>query len=108
MASIRIRKILKNERETKFRCRKQRGAFNFDSLTPLRIFLPMIPSSKIAIVHDWLTGMRGGEKVLEVLCELYPDATLFTLVHKKGSLSPAIERMKIRTSYLQSLPGGLS
>ena len=29
---------------------------------------------KIALVHDWLTGMRGGEKCLEVFCELYPDA----------------------------------
>ena len=35
---------------------------------------------KVAIVHDWLTGMRGGEKVLEAICELYPDATLHTLV----------------------------
>ena len=81
---------------------------DFDSPRPVCIFLAMVPSSKIAIVHDWLTGMRGGEKVLEILCELYPEATLFTLVHKKGSCSPAIERMKIRTSYLQSLPGGLS
>ena len=36
---------------------------------------------RIALVHDWLTGMRGGEKVLEVLCERFPDAELFTLVH---------------------------
>ena len=34
---------------------------------------------KIALVHDWLTGMRGGEKALEVLCERFPDAELFTL-----------------------------
>ena len=39
---------------------------------------------RVALVHDWLTGMRGGEKVLEVLCELYPDADLFTLFHKRG------------------------
>ena len=56
------------------------------------------------MVHDWLTGMRGGEKVLEVLCELFPDATLFTLLHNIGSTSPAIERMKIRTSFVQHLP----
>ena len=36
---------------------------------------------RIALVHDWLTGMRGGEKALEVLCERFPDAELFTLVH---------------------------
>ena len=43
----------------------------------------------MALVHDWLTGMRGGEKVLEALCELYPDAPLYTLVHVPGSVSPA-------------------
>src|SRR3989304_6338828 len=60
--------------------------------------------ARVALVHDWLTGMRGGEKVLEVLCELYPDATLFTLIHNPGSVSPLIERMRIRTSFLQSAP----
>ncbi len=59
---------------------------------------------KVAIIHDWLTGMRGGEKCLEVFCELFPGATLFTLVHKKGSVSPAIEKMDIRTSFLQKFP----
>jgi glycosyltransferase involved in cell wall biosynthesis len=63
---------------------------------------------KIAIVHDWLTGMRGGEKCLEVFCELFPRATLFTLVHRKGALSPAIESMEIRTSFIQKLPGALT
>ncbi len=63
---------------------------------------------KIALVHDWLTGMRGGEKVLEVLCELFSDATLFTLVHNKGSVSPTIEKMKIRTSIIQHLPNSAS
>jgi glycosyltransferase involved in cell wall biosynthesis len=59
---------------------------------------------KIAFVHDWLTGMRGGEKVLEVLCERFPDAELFTLVHMRGSVSPTIERLPIHTSFIQSLP----
>jgi glycosyltransferase involved in cell wall biosynthesis len=48
--------------------------------------------------------MRGGEKVLEVLCELYPDATLFTLLHNKGAMSSTIENMKIHTSFVQNLP----
>jgi glycosyltransferase involved in cell wall biosynthesis len=60
---------------------------------------------KVALVHDWLTGMRGGEKVLEMLCERYPDAELFTLLHTRGSVSPAIERLTIHTSALQRLPG---
>ena len=59
---------------------------------------------RVALVHDWLTGMRGGEKVLEGLCELYPDADLFTLFHQPGSVSPLIERHRIQTSWLQRLP----
>jgi glycosyltransferase involved in cell wall biosynthesis len=59
---------------------------------------------RVALVHDWLTGMRGGEKVLEGLCELYPDADLFTLFHQPGSVSPLIERHRIQTSWLQHLP----
>lgn len=59
---------------------------------------------KVAIVHDWLTGMRGGEKVLEAICELYPEATLYTLVHVRGSVSPRIERHRIRRSPVQWLP----
>jgi len=59
---------------------------------------------KVALVHDWLTGMRGGEKVLEALCEQYPDADILTLFHVPGSVSPAIERHRIITSSLQKLP----
>jgi glycosyltransferase involved in cell wall biosynthesis/O-antigen ligase len=59
---------------------------------------------RVALVHDWLTGMRGGEKVLERLCGLFPDADIFTLVWKRGSVSPAIERHAITTSFLQRLP----
>ena len=62
------------------------------------------PAPRVAIVHDWLTGMRGGEKVLEEICLLYPDATIFTLVRVKGSVSPVIERHPIRTSWVQRLP----
>ena len=60
---------------------------------------------QVALVHDWLTGMRGGEKCLEVFCELFPEADLFTLVHVPGSVSPTIERHRIHTSLLQRLPG---
>jgi|TARA_B110000438_G_C15730056_1_gene613825 glycosyltransferase involved in cell wall biosynthesis len=59
---------------------------------------------KIAIVHDWLTGMRGGEKCLEVLCTLYPSADLFTLLHIPGSVSSTIESHSIHTSFIQNLP----
>jgi glycosyltransferase involved in cell wall biosynthesis len=59
---------------------------------------------RLAIVHDWLTGMRGGEKALEVVCERFPNAEIFTLVHVRGSVSPTIERLRIHTSFVQRLP----
>jgi glycosyltransferase involved in cell wall biosynthesis len=61
-------------------------------------------SRRVAIVHEWFTSMRGGEKCVEALCEVYPDATLFVLLHTKGSVSPIIERMPIRTSWIGRLP----
>ncbi len=59
---------------------------------------------KVALVHDWLNGMRGGEKCLEVLCEIFPEAHLYTLFHQKGKLSPTIEAMDIRSSWLRRMP----
>lgn len=59
---------------------------------------------RITLVHDWLTGMRGGEKCLEALCRRWPDARLFTLLHRPGSVSPAIDQLGPRTSFLQLLP----
>ena len=63
-----------------------------------------IESVKVALVHDWLTGMRGGEKVLESLCDMFPSAPIFTLVHIRGSVSAKIESHPIRTSFLQRAP----
>jgi glycosyltransferase involved in cell wall biosynthesis len=59
---------------------------------------------RVALVHDWLTGLRGGERVLEQLCQLYPGADVFTLVHVPGSCGPIIERHHITTSFLQRMP----
>jgi glycosyltransferase involved in cell wall biosynthesis len=61
--------------------------------------------SRVALVHDWLTGMRGGEKVLDAICEVYPDAPLYTLVRKPGAVNARIESRRIRTSLAQRLPG---
>lgn len=65
---------------------------------------PLNVPGRVVLVHDWLTGMRGGEKVLESICRLFPAADLYTLVHKRGSVSPLIESRRIRTSVLQILP----
>jgi glycosyltransferase involved in cell wall biosynthesis len=59
---------------------------------------------RVVLVHDWLTGMRGGEKCLEVLCEIFPRADLYTLVHVPGSVAPAIEARRVVTSFVQRLP----
>ena len=50
------------------------------------------PRRAVALVHDWLTGMRGGEKVLEALCELYPDAAALHAGPRAGRGVAAIER----------------
>jgi glycosyltransferase involved in cell wall biosynthesis len=60
---------------------------------------------RVVLVHDWLTGMRGGEKCLERLCRRWPRAPLYTLLHAPGSVSPVIEGRRIVTSPLQRLPG---
>jgi glycosyltransferase involved in cell wall biosynthesis len=59
---------------------------------------------RVALVHDWLTGMRGGEKVLEAIAELYPDAAIHSLLHVRGTVSPALERQSRYRSFVQWLP----
>lgn len=60
--------------------------------------------AQITLVHDWLTGMRGGEKCLEILCRRWPSARLYTLLYKQGSVGPIIGSHRIVTSFLQRLP----
>ena len=59
---------------------------------------------RVALVHDWLTGMRGGERVLERVARNFPGADLFTLVWRRGSVSQELERHRIHTSFLDRLP----
>lgn len=59
---------------------------------------------RVALVHDWLTGMRGGERVLEVFLEHYPGAEIHTLIHVPGSVSAAIAGTRPRTSFVDRLP----
>jgi glycosyltransferase involved in cell wall biosynthesis len=60
---------------------------------------------RVALVHDWLTGMRGGERVLERLARFFPGAPIFTLLWNRGSVSAELESHPIQTSFLQQLPG---
>ncbi len=60
---------------------------------------------RVALIHDWLNGMRGGEKVLEALCEIFPDAVIYTLFYQPQKVSSKISSHEVRTSYLNKLPG---
>ena len=59
---------------------------------------------KVAFIHDWLNGMRGGEKCLEALLELFPDAQVFTLLHEKDKLSSIISQRHIHSTWIEKLP----
>ncbi|GHT74646.1 glycosyl transferase [Spirochaetia bacterium] len=59
---------------------------------------------KAAIVHYWLVSMRGGEKVLEALLEMFPEADVYTHVYDRAAVSPIINSHKVYTSYIQKLP----
>ena len=59
---------------------------------------------RVAIVHYWLVGMRGGEKVLEEMCRLYPDADIFTHVHDPARTSALINSHRIKTTFIARLP----
>ncbi len=59
---------------------------------------------QVAIVHDWLNGMRGGEKTLEAILELFPGADIFTLLLEKEKISTRIASKRITTSFIEHLP----
>ena len=59
---------------------------------------------RVAIVHYWLVGMRGGEKVVEALCEMYPQADIFTHVYVPEAVSDRIRSHRVTTSFVSRLP----
>jgi glycosyltransferase involved in cell wall biosynthesis len=59
---------------------------------------------KVAIVHYWLVTMRGGERVLESLCRMYPDADIFTHAYRPQAVSDTIRRHHVRTTFIGRLP----
>ena len=62
-------------------------------------------AKRVAIVHDFLYTMRGAERVLDALCELFPSADLFSLIYRKGTLNARIENRRIVSSPVNLLPG---
>ncbi len=63
---------------------------------------------RVVLSHDWLNGMRGGEKCLEGFCELYPDSPIYTLFYERGKISETIAKHPIHTSALQHFPNVFS
>ena len=59
---------------------------------------------KVAIVHYWLVRMRGGEKVLENFCKIYPNADIYTHVYNSNKISDIINNHKVFTTFIDYLP----
>ncbi|MEO1324541.1 MAG: glycosyltransferase [Pseudomonadota bacterium] len=59
---------------------------------------------RVALIHYWLTNMRGGERVLEALCEVFPQATIFTHVVDRSKLSATLNRHEIKTTFISKFP----
>ena len=74
--------------------------------------LPPLPSNlrgkRVTLVHDWLLTWRGGEKVLEAMAELFPDAPIYTLFHDSKDMPASLESHRIVTSVLDRIPGARS
>lgn len=60
---------------------------------------------RVAIIHYWLVGMRGGERVVERLIRLFPQADIFTHVYVPDAVSALIRGQRVRTSFINRLPG---
>ena len=62
---------------------------------------------RVALIHYWLVNMRGGERVLEALCRMFPQADIFTHVVDRQALSPLLRERNIHTTFIQKLPGSV-
>ncbi|QGJ68899.1 Glycosyltransferase involved in cell wall biosynthesis [Planctomycetales bacterium 10988] len=69
-----------------------------------RVDGPPFHTAELAFVHDWLIGMRGGEKCLDSLVRHFPESPLYTLIHCREALSSHLRTRDLRASYLQKLP----
>jgi glycosyltransferase involved in cell wall biosynthesis len=67
--------------------------------------IPLLENARVAIVHYWFVSHRGGERVVEALADMFPDADLFSLVVDRKTLSESLRSRPIKTSFLQHLPG---
>ena len=59
----------------------------------------------VALAHDWVLGYRGGERVLDCFCEIFPQSPLYTLFYKAGASTNTIDNRKVISSFLNNIPG---
>ena len=74
-------------------------------MTNIKITTDVDKHRRVAIIHYWLVGMRGGERVLERLLHLFPQADIFTHVYVPEAMSDVIRARPVYTSFIQRLPG---
>ncbi len=67
---------------------------------------PQSDLKRVAIIHDWLTGMRGGERVLEEFLRMFPQADIFTLIYDPERVSSIISSHRVVESSIVKLPFG--
>jgi glycosyltransferase involved in cell wall biosynthesis len=67
-------------------------------------FAAILQNLRVALIHHWLVRMRGGEKVLESFCRIFPQADIYTLVFDRKMISDSITSHSITTSLIQKLP----
>jgi glycosyltransferase involved in cell wall biosynthesis len=60
---------------------------------------------RVALIHYWYVRRRGGERVLDVMAEMFPQADLFIMVAEPNNMPPATAAHKLTTSFLQRIPG---
>lgn len=62
---------------------------------------------KVAIVHYWFVRQRGGERVVEAIADLFPQAEIFAVVANPNAISTRLQTRGIHTSFLQKIPGSI-
>jgi len=64
----------------------------------------MTSFKRVALIHYWLVGMRGGERVLERMIRLFPHADIFTHVYNPDAVSALIRERPVKTTFINRLP----
>jgi glycosyltransferase involved in cell wall biosynthesis len=59
--------------------------------------------SRVALVHDFLLDVRGAERVFAAICDLYPDADVFTAVYDEAGTEGRFSHRRVNTTFLQRL-----